>query len=139
MKYHFQINKEERGYSAKCLELDGCITEGDTLEELEINMSNVLNLYLDEPQNSSRVFDYPNDNYKGDSIVEVRVLPEVAFGVILKHLRNKHNMTQQEVANKLGFKRIYGYQRYERKSNPKISTVGQILKVFPDFPLELLF
>ena len=39
MYYHFQVNQEENGYWANCIELKGCVTEGDTLLELEKNTS----------------------------------------------------------------------------------------------------
>jgi len=46
MKYHFRVHKEEDGYSAQCIELEGCITQGDSQEELFENMKEVLNLYV---------------------------------------------------------------------------------------------
>ena len=33
MEYHFKIHKEKNGYWAECIELSGCNTQGDTLEE----------------------------------------------------------------------------------------------------------
>lgn len=39
MYFHFQVNQEENGYWANCIELKGCVTEGDTLLELEKNTS----------------------------------------------------------------------------------------------------
>ncbi len=35
MYYHFRIHGEEDGFWAECLELTGCDTEGDDLDELE--------------------------------------------------------------------------------------------------------
>ncbi len=49
MKYHFQIHKENKGFWAECIELKGCVTQGDTLEELCDNIEEALTLYLEEP------------------------------------------------------------------------------------------
>jgi len=36
MKYHFKYSADERGgYTAYCIELEGCRTEADTLSELK--------------------------------------------------------------------------------------------------------
>jgi antitoxin HicB len=44
MKYHFKIYKKDGGYWAQCIELEGCITQADTLKELYKNMQEALNL-----------------------------------------------------------------------------------------------
>jgi len=39
-------NAEERGYSGKCLEIPGVISEAETLEELKANMVNAITLAI---------------------------------------------------------------------------------------------
>jgi len=51
MVYHFKIHKEQKGYWAECIEIDGCSTQGDSLDELLINAAEALNLLLDGPEN----------------------------------------------------------------------------------------
>lgn len=51
MQYHFKIHEEKSGYWAECIELKGCNTEGETLDELHKNIQEVLGLYLSEPSN----------------------------------------------------------------------------------------
>jgi predicted RNase H-like HicB family nuclease len=41
------IEKDENGYYAYCPELDGCQTQGDSLEEVMGNMKEALALYLE--------------------------------------------------------------------------------------------
>jgi predicted RNase H-like HicB family nuclease len=60
MKYHFKIHKEGDGFWAKCLELSGCVTQADSMEELRKNMQKALNLYIDEPENSNRLAALPD-------------------------------------------------------------------------------
>lgn len=47
-KFTILVNKEkEGGYSGQCLELPGAISQGETLEELKINMADAINLVLE--------------------------------------------------------------------------------------------
>jgi len=45
-KFTIIYNSEERGYSGKCLEIPGVISEGETLEELKANMIETITLAL---------------------------------------------------------------------------------------------
>ena len=49
MTYHFKIHQEKKGFWAQCIEFPGCITQGDTLKELHMNMQEALDLYLEKP------------------------------------------------------------------------------------------
>jgi antitoxin HicB len=50
---------EAKGYWTECIELDGCLTQADTLTELQENMEESLNLFLDEPVDSKSLFPLP--------------------------------------------------------------------------------
>lgn len=138
MKYHFKIRKEKKGYSAQCVELKGCVTEGDSMDELRKNMEESLNLYIQEPEDSDDLADLPRKSMrKSKDIIEVALDPQVAFSFMVRYYRIKHRMTQQEVAKKMGFDRIYSYQRLEsRKCNPTLKIISMIKKVFPDFSID---
>ena len=41
------IEKDEQGYYAYCPELEGCQTQGDTLEEVLDNIKEAIELYLE--------------------------------------------------------------------------------------------
>ena len=41
------IEKDEHGYYAYCPELEGCQTQGDSLEEVIANMKEAVELYLE--------------------------------------------------------------------------------------------
>lgn len=139
MKYHFKIHKEGSGFWAECLELSGCFTEADSMEELRENMQEALNLYLDEPISSTRLATLPDDSISTSrSIVEVQVDPNTAFAFMVRHYRITHGLTQQEAAKKLGFDGLYSYQRLEnKKCNPTLKMLSKIKKVFPDLSLDL--
>ena len=47
-KYTIVYTEEaEGGFSGRCLELPGAISQGETLEELKVNMVDVIQLILD--------------------------------------------------------------------------------------------
>ncbi len=79
MKYHFRIYKEGERFWAKCLELDGCYTQADSMSELHKMMQEALNLYLLEPENSTDVAPLPDTSIPTSiDVVEVAVDPKVA-------------------------------------------------------------
>lgn len=140
MFYHFKIHKESNGFWAECIELNGCITQGDTLKELKANMKEALNLYLHEPDDSKIVFPIPR-KLKQTHSVQVPVDPNIAFAIKMKIIRAKKGLSQRQVADLLGMKNIYSYQRLEstRQANPSLSTIARIKAVFPEFSIDDIF
>ena len=49
------IEKDEHGYYAYCPELEGCHTQGDTLEEVTANMKEAIGLYLETLSEDERI------------------------------------------------------------------------------------
>jgi predicted RNase H-like HicB family nuclease/DNA-binding XRE family transcriptional regulator len=138
MKYHFKVHKEGDGFWAECLELAGCFTQADSMEELNEMMQEALNLYISEPADSKRLADLPDDSIrKSKNVVEVSVDSEIAFSFLVRYHRIQHGMTQHQVAKKLGFDNINSYQRLERKKcNPNLKTLSKIKAIFPEFSLD---
>jgi predicted RNase H-like HicB family nuclease len=125
MKYHFKVHKEKSGFWAECLELNACITQADTQEELYKNCEEALNLFLEEPIDSKIIFPLPDNSLDGeDGIIKIEVEPEIALAVILKSYGINSNMTQKQPAEMSRMKNIYTYKRVEKKSNP-ISKTGK--------------
>lgn len=46
-KVNVVIEKDENGYYAYCPELEGCQTQGDSLEEILTNIKEAIELYLE--------------------------------------------------------------------------------------------
>lgn len=138
MNYHFKYWKEGVGYWSKCLEFDGCYTQGKTIEELHHNMHEALNLHLDEPANSKTILPLPKKKLKGRNIVEVHVEPRIAFAHYLRYLRLARGLTQKDAAKMLGFKNIFSYQRLEssKTANPELVMLARIKEIFPEFSLD---
>ncbi len=139
MKYHFKVHKEGKFYWAQCLELEGCVTQGRNLKELNANMQEALNLYIQEPDDSTDLAVLPRSNVrKSKNIAEVSVDPEIAFAFMVRYHRiKKHRMTQNQAAKKMGFETIYSYQRLEaKKCNPSLKMMTKIKRAFPDFSID---
>lgn len=144
MFYHFKVYHDPDGLWAECIELEGCLTQSEknTMEDLEYNMREVLNLYLDEPnENIAYPLPMKDEDVKDDNIVKIKVDPNIALSLYFKHLRKKNNLTQKEVAEKMGYKSIWAYQKLERGkySNIEFKTLGKIKSVFPELDLNLIF
>jgi predicted RNase H-like HicB family nuclease/DNA-binding XRE family transcriptional regulator len=137
MVYHFRVHREDNGYWAECIELAGCVTDADSLDELKANAEEALNLYLDEQETSSVIFPLP-ESHTGPDIIDVPVDPGIALSVVLRRYREEHRYTQSEVAEKLGMKNMYSYQRLERHSNPSLSTLRKLKDVFPDLSVDYI-
>jgi predicted RNase H-like HicB family nuclease/DNA-binding XRE family transcriptional regulator len=140
MNYHFKVHKEKEGFWAECIELDGCHSEANSKEELLVNLKEALHLFIEEPVDSKAIFPLP-DNFLGNDkkLISIEVEPEMAFGILLRHYRLQKRYTQKQVADKLGMKNIYSYQRLEKKSNPTLSIMKKIKSVFPEIHLESIF
>jgi antitoxin HicB len=141
MFYHFKIHKESKGFWAESVELQGCVTQASSLKQLYVNLEEALNLYLNEPENSKVIFPLPQRNIIGKNIVKIPVDPKIAFAMKMKIFRSKKGLSQRQVADLLGMKNIYSYQRLEstKKANPNLSTIARIKEIFPEFNIDEIF
>jgi predicted RNase H-like HicB family nuclease len=48
------IEKDEHGYYAYCPELPGCQSQGDSLEEVQANIKEAVELYIETLSNSEK-------------------------------------------------------------------------------------
>lgn len=138
MFYHFRIHKNSTPYWAECVELSGCMTQAETMDELYKNMEEALNLYLNEPNNSPILFPLPKEEVKEKNIVKIPVDPKIAFSLLLRQNRLKKNLSQEKAANILGLKSLNSYQKLESSKNVNLSlnTIIKLKKVFRDFSVD---
>lgn len=87
------------------------------------------------------MFPAPKSQPKKKNIIQVSVSPNVAFAYNLRKQRILNNLTQKQVTAKLGFKNLYSYQRLEnpKTTNPALSTIFKIKKIFPEFKVDEVF
>jgi predicted RNase H-like HicB family nuclease len=137
LKYHFRVHRS-RPHWAECIELEGCVTQGRTLAELQRNMKEALELYLQEPSSSQVSFPAPASIKSRNGVVVVEVDPRVAFALRVREARLRSRLTQKEAARRLGVRNVYSYQRLERRANPSLSTIGKLKKLFPGLSLDAI-
>ncbi len=138
MQYHFKIHKDVNMFWAECIELPGCFTQADNRKELLINMQEALSLYIEEDVDSKDLAPLPKKIKSAKNIVKVSLEPQVAFAFLVRYWRFKYGLTQRQAARKMGFEKIYSYQRLEtRRCNPSLKTISMIKKVYPEFSLDL--
>lgn len=138
MYYHFKIHKDTDAIWAECIELNGCSTQGDNKEHLMEMMKEALNLFLDEPADSVIDLPLPDDKIKGKNIVRVPVEPSIAFSLIVKHYRKEKHLSQKQMSELLEMKNIFSYQRLERKTDPKLSTIMKVKKILPEISVDYI-
>lgn len=140
MKYHFKVHKEKNGFWAECVEL-GCVTQGESKEELLSNMQEALDLFLSEPEDSTLVFAEPKNNLKGRNIVAVQVSPSVAFALELRQTRLKRRLTQKAMMELLGIRNLSNYQRLEDpdRANPELKTLFDLQDKLPELSVVRIF
>jgi antitoxin HicB len=135
MQYHFRVHHGQPAW-AECIELKGCVTQGRTRAELNRNMVEALNLYLEEPRSSKVFFPPPERIPRSQHVVSVEVDPSVAFAVLLRQSRLRSRLTQKEAARRLGLRSVYSYQRLERRANPSLATIKKVTILFPELSLD---
>ncbi len=139
MKYHFRIHKEKGGYWAESVEEGlNANTQADTLEELHKNMKEVLELCLEEPEDSTYIPPLPDPSIKGRNIVEVPVDPKIALAAMVRRERLEHKLSQRKAAEKLVFKNVIQYQRWEsgKNLNPELDTLIKLKRIFPGLSVD---
>ncbi len=142
MKYHFNIHEEENGFWAECIEIPGCVTQGDSMDELKLNAHEALNLHLDEPENSKVLYPLPSKKLKPTKrLIEVPVEPSIAFAFLMRRTRLKKGLSQQQMKSLLKFRTLFSYQKLEKAkyANPTLKSLKHIKDCLPDFPLQYLF
>lgn len=137
MRYHFKIHKEKKGFWAECLELAGCMTQADSREQLEKNMADALNLYLEETEDIDYLAPLPKESLPlSRTVVAVAVDPAIALAFSIRRQRIRGGLTQKEAALRLGMKGVYSYQRLEKKCNPTWGMLYKLAHLFPSLSLD---
>jgi len=139
MEYHFKIHKEKKQYWAECVEIPYCHTIGKDLEELNKNMTEVINLVLDEPENSKVILPLPK-KVRAKNIIAVKPDIQIAFAMILRQFRLTQGLSQRQMAQKLG-RVLSQYQKLEKSktANPNLKTIKNLKSKFPELNLADIF
>lgn len=141
MEYHFELHEEEDGsFWAECIELKGCLSDGETIDDLTFRLEDALNLYLNEPPGSNIVFPLPDKNLdQNKELLRITVKPNIAFALLVRHCRISHRLTLDQAQTQLGLKNRNSYVRLETPGNPTIESISLVKKAFPEINLDDCF
>ena len=139
MQYHFKIEKQDASFFAQCYEIPKCTAKAKNFQSLEDEMRKSLSsIFHNSSPGEIPLPELNVDLYRGFSVATVPLDQELVFSLLLRHERLKNNYTQQYMATQMGFKNVCSYQTLEKNANPSLNTVYKILKILPNFPLNLL-
>ena len=130
-------SKEDRTYLVEFPDFPGCLTEGDDMEDAKYNAREALTGYLSSVFERNYKIPEPS-KLKGRNIHFIEPKAEVSVPILLRKLRENHNLTQGDIAKVLGIS-YQAYQRLEKpgKSNPTLKTLERLARVFnKDLKLE---
>jgi len=124
------FNEEDNGYLVEFIDLPGCITDGDTLEEAATNGRETLTGFLASMYERNVPIPEPSVVSQED-VYLIEPEPDVAVPVMLKRLRESNKLTQSDVAKVLGIS-YQAYQKLEKpgKSNPTLKTLERLARVY---------
>lgn len=123
MRYFAKLTKQpEGGYCVSFPGLDGCLTEGDTLEEALANASEALNLWLESVCEPNYAFAVPQaKRRRGKNYYPIEVEPQLASAVVLKQLRESCNLELADAAKAVGLG-IAEYTGFEQPCQARTKT-----------------
>lgn len=129
MQFVAKLTKEEvGGYSVEFPDLDGCFTEGDSLEEALKNAKEALELTLMDVFDGEPVPVSKTKANEKKGFYAIDVSPAMSVAMTVLEARGKRS--QREMANIMGM-RLQAYQRLENpKSNLSLKMLQRIADVF---------
>jgi antitoxin HicB len=126
IKYQAKVFKDVKRYSVIFPDLPGCFSDGDTKKEALEHAREALSLHLEEARDPK--WSLPKAKKRqGKQYQWVVPYEDVAVPLMIRQARLKHNLTQKELAKRVGIT-IQQLQKLETpgKSNPTIKTLAQI-------------
>lgn len=127
MRYWAKIKQQkDRSYLVEFPGLDGCFTEGSSLDEALNHAKEALDGWL--AARCDRNLNIPKSvPRKGRNFYSIEVSLTIAFVMRLRRLRKKRGLSQAEVARKLGIsQQAYAKIETPLKTNPSLHTIQRI-------------
>ncbi len=120
------IPEETGGYVVEFIDLPGCHTEGDTIEEAEAMAKEALSGWLESVYSRDIRIPEPT-SADGDDIRYIAPEPEIEIPIVIRKLRTEKGLSQKQIADAIGIK----YQTYQRFENPRMfnATVKNLKRI----------
>ncbi|MGB0453594.1 MAG: type II toxin-antitoxin system HicB family antitoxin [Bacteriovoracaceae bacterium] len=133
MVYYAKIVKDSDGYFVEFPELEGCFSEGDTLEEAKLNAKEALDGWL--ASNCDRKLNIPEPvlrakRTKFRSFYPIQVDEQIAFSIYLRRSRKEKKFSQKKIADLIGVtQQAYAKLETPGKANPRLSTIAKLKQI----------
>jgi antitoxin HicB len=131
ISYPAIVHSDPDGFWIEFPDLKGCVTEGDSYEDLLKNAEEALSLYLEDFIDNEKHLPLPTtvEQASSETVVFVEVSPEIGIPLLIKKIRQELNLTQMEVAERMGIK-YQTYQQIEsiKKFNATVKTLRNVGK-----------
>ncbi len=127
MSYYAKITRQkDQSYLVEFPELEGCLTEGRSMEEALDHAKEALDGWL--AARCDREFNIPKSlPRRSRKFHAIEVSLTVAFAIRLRRLRIKRGLTQAEVAKRLTIsQQAYAKLETPLKTNPSLQTIERI-------------
>jgi antitoxin HicB len=105
---------EEGGYVVEFIDLPGCHSEGDTMEEAKAMAREALTGWLESVYSRDLRIPEPS-TLAGSDVHYFSPEPEIEIPIMIRKLRTEKGLSQKQVADAIGIK----YQTYQRFENPR--------------------
>jgi len=126
IRYQARIYKDGAGYSVDFPDLPGCYSSGRNRTEARRNAREALSLYLEDARDPEWTTPVARSR-KSAAYEWVHPEPNVAVPLMIRRARQRHGMSQRQLAAELGMS-VQQLQKLETpgKSNPTVKTLGAI-------------
>ena len=127
MIYYAKITKESaRSYLVEFPELDGCLTEGSSLDQALTNAKECLEGWL--ASNCDRNLSIPAAKRRtSKNYYQIEVDLTITFAILLRKVRKEKGLSQLDVAKELGVtQQAYAKLEAPFKTNPSLSTIQKL-------------
>lgn len=130
MSYFAKIEQQkDKSYLVEFPELEGCLTEGHTLDEALANAKEALGGWLSARCDRDLNIPKPTKR-KSRNFYAIEVNLTVAFVIRLRRLRMKRGLSQAQVAKRLEIsQQAYAKLEMPLKANPSLQTIQRISNV----------
>lgn len=131
------VKLNHKNYLVQFPDLDGCLTEGDTLQEALLNAKEALNGWLAASCDRDLKIPEPKFNKTGKNYYQIPIDIKIEFVIKLRRIRKKRGISQAEVARLLGISQ-QAYAKFESPdtTNPSLDTIQKLADVL-DLEVEL--
>ena len=139
MKYYAKITRQkDKTYLVEFPELEGCLTEGKTLEKAKANAKEALDGWLMSHCDRELSISKPKAR-RSSSFYAIDVDIQIAFAVSLRQLRKKKRLSQTDVADMLEIsQQAYAKLESPGKANPSLKTIQKLAETLEvEFSFDL--